>query len=192
MKLFKLSTLLILLLVISCSTRQNEPTKTEKSLEENEIAVLLKKEVEKEQGDSISDLEPKEIKHEGEDTFVYFFFLKDNQRHEGLSYLNSKNNVWKIIHTETTRSLSDLQVTNFQIGGETTGEIKKTYLVTAGYCTDDKINEIKITDSKNDLFLFKLNADKRTYMHISLNNTVGLKEIQGVDSAGKAIYHRSW
>lgn len=29
-------------------------------------------------------------------------------------------------------------------------------------------------------------------MHINMNSTVGLKEIQGVDDAGKVIYRRVW
>lgn len=160
MKLIKWSLLSLFLLVVSCSTEQKQPLKIEKRMEENELTLLLKQEVEKSLGITLAELEPQEIKHEGEDVFVYFFFTKDNQLHEGLSYLTSKDNAWKIIRTETTQALFNSQVTNFQMGGETTGDLKKTYLVTAGFCTDDKIDEIKLTDYKNDLFLFKLNAAK--------------------------------
>ncbi|WP_405080696.1 hypothetical protein ACI48J_24665 [Paenibacillus chitinolyticus] len=192
MKLIKWSILSFFLMAVSCSFVEKQPFKIEKRMEENELTLLLKQDVEKSQGLTLAEFEPQEIKHEGEDTFVYFFFTKDNQLHEGLSYLTFKDNAWNIIRTETALSLPDMEITNFQIGGATAGDAKKPYFVMAGYCTNDKINEIKLTDFKNDLFVFKLNTDKRTFIQVNMNSTVGLKEIQGLDAAGKVIYHRGY
>ncbi|GKS12148.1 hypothetical protein YDYSY3_31480 [Paenibacillus chitinolyticus] len=192
MKLIKWSILSFFLLAVSCLTVEKQPFKIEKRMEENEFTLLLKQDVEKSQGITLSDFEPQEIKHEGEDTFVYFFFTKDNQLHEGLSYLTFKDNAWKIIRTETALSLPDMEITNFQIGGATSGDAKKPYFVIAGYCTNDKINEIRMTDFRNDLFHLKLDKNKRTFLQVNMNSTVGIKEVQGIDADGKVIYRRGW
>ncbi|MFF2157756.1 hypothetical protein ACFVVQ_20900 [Paenibacillus chitinolyticus] len=191
MKLIKGGILAFFLLAVSCSPVEKQPFKIEKRMEENELTLLLKQDVEKSQGIVLAEFEPQEIKHEGEDTFVYFFFTKDNQLHEGLSYLTFKENAWKIIRTETALSLSDMEITNFQIGGVTEGDAKEHYFVMAGYCTNDKIKEIRMTDF-NDLFHFKLDKDKRTFLQVNMNSTVGIKEIQGIDADGKVIYRRGW
>ncbi|MGE6230453.1 hypothetical protein [Paenibacillus chitinolyticus] len=190
MKLIKWGILAFFLLAVSCSPVEKQPFKIEKRTEENELTLLLKQDVEKSQGIVLAEFEPQEIKREGEDTFVYFFFTKDNQLHEGLSYLTFKDHAWKIIRTETALSLPDMEITNFQIGGETAGDAKKPYLVMAGYCTNNKINEIRMTDFKNDWFVFKLDKEKRTFLQVNMNSTVGIKEVQGVNADGKVIYRR--
>ncbi|MFD7523470.1 hypothetical protein [Paenibacillus chitinolyticus] len=192
MKLIKWGILAFFLLAVSCSPVKKQPFKIEKRIEENELTLLLKQDVEESQGIVLAEFEPQEIKHEGEDTFVYFFFTKDNQLHEGLSYLTFKDNAWKIIRTETALSLPDMEITNFQIGGVTAGDAQKPYLVMAGYCTNDKIKEIRMTDFKNDLSHFKLDKNKRTFLQVNMNSTVGIKEVQGIDANGKVIYRRGW
>ncbi|MFC9777432.1 hypothetical protein [Paenibacillus chitinolyticus] len=192
MKLIKWGILSLFLLAVSCSPLEKQPFKIEKRMEENELTLLLKQDVEKSQGVILAEFEPQEIKREGEDVFVYFFFTKDNQLHEGLSYLTFKDNAWKIIRTETALSLTDMEITNFQIGGETAGDAKKPYFVMAGYCTNDKINEIRMTDFRNDWFHLKLDKDKRTFLQVNMNSTVGIKEVQGIDADGKVIYRRGW